>query len=78
MTQPASATASFATQGPSATEAGEQRLRMGGALIAPLAPVAQSASLLRPCDPFVAEALPYFKHVLNHYLGNQKRTVANA
>lgn len=69
MTQPASATASFATQGPSATEAGEQRLRMGGALIAPLAPVAQSTSLLRPCDPFVAEALPYFKHVLNHYLG---------
>lgn len=40
---------------------------MGGLLAPPETPAAGS-TLLSLCSPFVAAALPYFQHVLNHYL----------
>lgn len=65
MPQPEPAAASFLTQEPSAPEAPERRLRMGTVASAPVVAPATGGSLLAACDPFLAAALPYFKHAIN-------------
>ena len=66
--QPDPATLSWGSQGASTTTEPERRLRMGAAFVAPFTAPSAVSSLLATCDPFLAAALPYYAHVLNHYL----------
>lgn len=66
--QPTPATLTWGSQGASSPTEPERRVGMGATFVAPFLTPATAASLLSTCDPFLAAALPYYKHVLNHYL----------
>ena len=65
MPQPEPAVSSFLTQEPAAPEAPTRRLRMGDVASAPVVSPGTGGNLLATCDPFLAAALPYFKHAIN-------------
>ena len=65
--QPTPATLHGAARGQQSDGARAPR-RDGRDLRCPFLTPATAASLLSTCDPFLAAALPYYKHVLNHYL----------